>query len=213
MVNSFAQDGGRRRDPDALERDDEDAGTDALRAGCRGGAVHDDRAVPALRDQSCDGEQVAQAVSRARGAGSRGSLAGSSAQPTPNPGGDRGDDCRGSPTPPQLGSPQTDPVAAEASTKPDVAGTQHCRRHLEAAGPDPVPSPPSPPASPRPRPDRGLSPQPSLDGRLQGPISNSRRSLLLPPDRRRPLQSLPAGLPISALRRDHLHQEELPAPL
>src|SRR6266498_3935695 len=196
MVNSFAQDWGRRRDPDALERDDEDARADAFRAGCGGGAVHDDRAVPALRDQSCDGEQVAQAVSRARGAGSGGSLAGSSAQPTPNPGGDRGDDCRGSPTPPQLGSPQTDPVDAEASTKPDAAGTQHCRRHLEAAGPDPVPPPPSPPASSRPRPDGGLGPQPSLDGRLQGPVPNSRRPLLLPLNRGRTFQPLPARLPI-----------------
>src|SRR6266545_2718929 len=56
MVDSFAQDGGEGVE-DALERNDEDAGADAVRAGCGRGAVHDDGAVRAIRDQPDDGAQ------------------------------------------------------------------------------------------------------------------------------------------------------------
>jgi hypothetical protein len=61
MINSFAQDGikGVR---DARERNDEDAGADAVRPKCRGRSFHDDGAVRALWDQPDDGAQVAQAV-------------------------------------------------------------------------------------------------------------------------------------------------------
>src|SRR6266487_3142801 len=72
MVDSFAQDGweGVR---DALERDDEDARADAVRAGCRRGAIHDDGAVRALRDQPDDWAQLAPAVPPGWGEGLGGS--------------------------------------------------------------------------------------------------------------------------------------------
>jgi hypothetical protein len=65
MVDSFAQDGGEGAG-DALERNGEDAGADAIRAGCRGKVVHDDGVVRALRDQPDDRAQVAQAPQAGR---------------------------------------------------------------------------------------------------------------------------------------------------
>jgi len=89
MVDSFAQDGGEGV-RDALERNDEDAGADAVRGGCGGRAVHDDRVVRALRDQPDDGAQVAAAVSSGWGEGLGRPMSGAAALPASDRFGGRG---------------------------------------------------------------------------------------------------------------------------
>src|SRR5262249_15710380 len=87
------------------------------------------------------------------------------------------------------------------------------RRNPQAARsgqrPPPPPSrrPPGPPNNP------GHATQPTLDGRLQRPVQNSSRSLLLPLDRRRFLQPISSSLPSSLLNQHPVHQTRLPAPL
>src|SRR6266508_345681 len=212
MVDSFAQDGGEGVE-DALERNDEDAGADAVRAGCGRGAVHDDGAVRAIRDQPDDGAQVAQAVSGGWSRSFGGSMSGAAALPASDRSGDCGSPGSGATPAPLLGCPQIDPVAGQATARPEASRRQHRRRHAQTSGPGQGSPPPPPPPSSRPAHHRGFLPQPTLVGRLQGSVQDPQRPLLLPPDRGRQLQPVSARLPVSTLYGDHPDEEELRARL
>src|SRR6202162_4958891 len=104
MVDSFAQDGGEGV-RDAVERNDEDAGANEVRAGCGGRAVHDDGAVRAIRDQPDDGAQVGQAVPGGWSGRSWGPEPGAGALPSSDRCGSGGSPGGGLTPTPQLGRP------------------------------------------------------------------------------------------------------------
>src|SRR5712692_11489208 len=198
--------------PDALERDDEDAGASAIRGGCGGGTLLDDGVVPALRDQPGDRIQMARALRRRRSGRPEGSLSRADQLPSP----DRSRSGRALSRRPSssslLGTQEADSVVG-SPTRPSLARTQHRRRDSQAARSGQRPPPPTPCRPPGPPNNPSHATQPALDGRLQGPVQNQRRQLLLPTHRRRFLQPISPRLPSSFLNEDLGHQSRLPARL